>query len=100
MAEACALLEVEKAFGRAFPRNDEGAVALVDVGSDEAGAFGIRAGNDDCRDNADVGGKTRGIQAAFMLACGNKNFAAQMAAFLFGRKLVLEVDGGGTRFDI
>ena len=100
MIEAGAGLQAEEAFRRAAVGLDERAVALVDIGGDELGRFGVGAGDDEGRHAADVGGEARRDEAALMLRCRDQNLAAQMAALLFRGELVLEVNAGRAGVDI
>ena len=51
------------------------------------------------RHAADIGGEARGGEAAAMLGGRDQHLAAEMAAFLFGGQLVLEMDAGGAGVD-
>ena len=99
MVEAGAVLQAEEAFGRALA-GDEWPVALVDVAGDQLGAFGVGAGDEDGRNAADVGGEPRGIEVADRGLGRDQHLAAEMAALLFGRELVLEVNARGAGLDI
>ena len=99
MVEAGAVLQAEEALGGPLA-GDELAVALVDVAGDELGAFGVGAGDEDRRDAADVGGEPRRVEVADRRLGGDQHLAAEMAALLLARELVLEVNAGGARFDI
>ena len=99
MIQARALLQAEEALGGAVFAVDEGLVALVDVRGDQLGAFGVGAGDRDGRRAHDVGGQTGGDQIAFMRLGRDQHLAAQVAALLLRRQLVLEVDAGGARLD-
>ena len=76
------------------------AVALVDVAGDELGAFGVGAGDEDGRDAADVGGEPRRVEVADRRLGRDQHLAAEVAALLLARELVLEVNAGGARLDI
>src|SRR6185503_9339670 len=92
-------LEAEEAFGRALA-GEERAVPLIDVAGDELRAFGIGAGNQDRRDSADVRREARRIEVADRRLRRDQHLAAQMAALLLARQLILEVNARGARFDI
>ena len=81
MVEAGAVLEAVEALGRPLA-GDERPVALVDVGGDELGAFGVGAGDEDRRDAADVGGEARGVEVADRGLGRDQHLAAQVAALL------------------
>ena len=97
--ESGAFLETEETFGRALA-GEEGAVALVDVRRDQPGALGVGAGDEERRNAADVRRQPRRVEVADMRCGGDQHLAAQMAAFLLGRELILEMDAGGARLDI
>ena len=99
MVEAGAVLQAEEAFGRPLA-GEERPVALVDVAGDELGAFRIGAGDEDGRNPADVGGEPRGVEVADRGLGRDQHLAAEVAALLFGRELVLEVNAGDACFDI
>ena len=99
MVEAGAVLEAEEALGRPLA-GEERPVALVDVGGDQLGALGVGAGDEDGRDAADVGGEPRGVEVADRGLGRDQHLAAEVAALLLGRELVLEVNAGGACLDI
>ena len=78
---------------------DERLVALVDVGGDELGGLGVGARDDQRRRAHHVGGEPRGVEVADMRGGRDQHLAAEMAALLLRRELVLEVDAGGARLD-
>ena len=78
---------------------DEGLVALVDVGGQQLGGFGVGARDDQRRRAHHVGGEPRGIEVADMRGRRDQHLAAEMAALLLGRQLVLEMDARRTRLD-
>jgi hypothetical protein len=75
-------------------------VALVDVGRNQPGAFRVGTRDDKSGYTADVRSKTCSVQVAFVRGRWNEDFAAEVAAFLLGCKLILEMHAGGTCFDI
>ena len=91
-------LDPEVALGRALA-GEECVVALVDVARHERRAERVRPRDDHGRDVADVGRQARGDERADELARGDEHLAAQVAALLLGRELVLEVDAGGAGLD-
>ena len=99
MVEAGAVLQAEEAFGRPLA-GDERPVALIDVAGDELGAFGVGAGDEDRRHAADVGGEPRGVEVADRRLGRDQHLAAEVAALLLARELVLEVNARGARLDI
>ena len=99
MIEAGAVLEAEEALGRALA-GQELAVALVDVRGDQLGALGVGAGDEQGRNAADVRRQPRRVEVADMGLGRDQHLAAEMAAFLLGGELVLEMDAGGARLDI
>ncbi len=99
MVEAGAVLQAEEAFGRPLA-GDERAVPLVDVAGDQLGAFGVGARDEDRRHATDVGGKARGVEVADCRLGRDQHLAAQVAALLLGRELVLEVNARGAGLDI
>ena len=94
------VLHPVEAFRRALRRDDELAVALVDVGGDELRRFRVGARDDERRDAHHVGGKTRGDEVADVRGGRDQHLAAHVAALLFRSELVLEVHAGGARLDI
>ena len=99
MRQAGTGLEPVKAFRGALA-GDEFAIAFVDIRGNQPRAFGIRARDDKNRYAANVGRKSCGDQIALVRGGRDKHLAAQMAALLFRGELILEVNAGGTRFDI
>ncbi len=94
-----AFLQAEEALGRAVVAVDEGAIALVHVRGDQLGAFGVGTGHDQGRGAHDVGGQARGDQVALMRLGRDQNLAAEVAAFLLRRQLVLEMDARSAGLD-
>src|SRR6516162_2868114 len=77
---------------------DERLVALVDVGRDERGRFGIGTGDHDGRHAADVGGQSGRGERADVLLGRDQDLSAQVATLLLRGQLVLPVrarDTGG-----
>ena len=74
-------------------------VALVSVARQQRGGVGIGARDDEGRHAQHVRGQPRGEQRPDELARGDEHLAAEMAALLLRRELVLEVDGRRARFD-
>src|SRR3546814_8234072 len=72
-------------------------VAFVDVGRDELGALGVGAGDEEGRDAANIRREARGTEIADMGLGRDQHLTAEMAAFLLGGELVLEMDPGGAR---
>ena len=99
MRQAGAGLEAEETFRGALA-GDELAIALVDIGGDQLGALRVGARQHESRRAADVGGQARRDQVALMRRGRDQHLAAHVAALLFGRELVLEVNAGGARLDI
>src|SRR5438105_1469394 len=99
MGKPGARLQAIKAF-RCALTGQKFAIALVDVGSHEPGALCVGARDDQCRDTADVRRETRRIQIALMRGARNEHFAAEMAALLLRRQLILEMHSGSARLDV
>ena len=99
MIEAGAGLEAIEAFRRPLA-GDELVVALVDIRRDELGALRVGSREHKGRRAADVGGETRRDQVALMRRGRDQHLAAHVAALLFRRELVLEVDAGRARLDV
>ena len=99
MVEAGAVLEAEEALGRPLA-GQERLVALVDVGRDQLRAFRVRAGDEEGRNAADVGCEPRGVEVADRRLGRDQHLAAEVAALLFGRELVFEMNAADARFDI
>ena len=94
------LLHLVEAFDRAAGIVvDEGLVALVDVGGQELGGLGVGAGDDQRRRAHHVGGEPRGVEVADVGRGRDQHLAAEMAALLLRRQLVLVVDAGSARLD-
>ena len=74
-------------------------VALVDVAGEQVGGESIRPGDDDRRDAGHVGREARRVQGADVLLRGHEHLAAEVAALLLARELVLPVDRGGAGLD-
>ena len=72
----------------------------VDVAGDELGAFGVGARDDERRNAADVGREPRRVEVADCRLGRDQHLAAEMAALLLARELVLEMHAGGARLDI
>jgi hypothetical protein len=99
MCEAGAWLQAIEAL-RCALAGQELAVALVDVGRDEPGAFRIGARHDNGRHAADVGREPRRIQIALVRGARDEHLAAEMAAFLLGCQLILEMHSGSPGLDV
>ena len=99
MVEAGAFLEAEEALGRPLA-GEEAPVALVDVAGDQPGAFRIGAGDEDGRDAADVRRQPRRVEVADRRLGRDQHLAAEVAALLLARQLVLEMDARDARLDI
>ena len=91
-------LDAEEPLGRALA-GEELAVALVDVAREQRRGQRVGARDEDRRHVEDVGREPRGDERAHELARGNQHLAAEMAALLLRRELVLEVDAGGAGLD-
>ncbi len=78
---------------------DERPVALVDVGGQELGRFRVGAADHQGRHAAHIRRQPRRRQVANMRLSWDQHLAAEMAAFLFRRQLVLEMDAGGAGLD-
>src|SRR4051794_9494855 len=99
MIQPGAVFQPEETLRRAFAA-DERAVALIDVAGDELRAFCIRAGDEDRRYAADVRCQARRIEVANRRLGRDQPLAAEMAALLLRRELVLEVTASPPRLDI
>ena len=91
-------LNVIKSFRRPLA-GEERAVVIVDIARKQPRRVRVRSRDNDRIDAHDVGREAGGDQVAYGLLRRKQHLAAQMAAFFLGRQLILEVDGGGTRFD-
>ena len=89
-----------EALRRALAGDDEGAVALVDVGGDELRGLRVGARDDERRHAHHVGGEARGDEVADVRGGRDQHFAAHVAALLLRSELVLEVHAGGARLDV
>lgn len=78
---------------------NEGVVAVVDVGGDEGGGFRVGTGNDKVLDAHDVVLQTNGDETVDVLRDGNQDLASHMAALLGSRCLVLDVNTSSTLLD-
>ena len=94
-----ALLQAEEAFGGALAAIDPRVVALVDVAGDEGRRMRIGARQEKRRHAADVGRKPRRVERADEGLRRHEHLAAEMAAFLLGGELVLEMHAGGSGLD-
>ena len=74
-------------------------VGRVDVAREQRGRVGVGAGDEDGRHAQHVRGQTRRLQRADELRGRYEDLAAEVAALLLRRELVLEVDACGARFD-
>ena len=74
-------------------------VVLVDIARQQPGAIRIGAGDEHRVHAAHVRGEARGDQLGDELTRGDEHLAAQMAAFLHRRQLILEVHAGGAGGD-
>ena len=90
--------DAEEALGGALARQER-VVALVDVAGDERGREGVGAGLEDRRHAADVGRQARRGERALELRGRHEHLAAEVAALLLGRELVLEVHARGAGLD-
>ena len=78
---------------------DERAVALVDVGGQQLRRMRIGAAQQHRRHALDVGRETGGVQRADVLRDRHQHLAAEMAALLLRRELVLEMHAGRAGLD-
>ena len=90
--------DAEEALGGALARH-ELHVALVDVAREQRRGERVRSRDENRRDVEDVGGEPRGDERADELARRDEHLAAEVAALLLRRELVLEVDAGGAGLD-
>ena len=90
--------DAEEALGRTLA-GGELAVSLVDVAGEEGCGEGVGARDEDGRDIEHVRGEAGGHERADELARRDEHLAAEMAALLLGRELVLEVNTGRARLD-
>ena len=88
----------KKPFGGALA-GDERTVALVDVGGQQLRRVRVGAAQQHGRHALDIGGEPRGVQRADVLRDRHQHLAAEMAALLLGRELVLEMHAGGAGLD-
>src|SRR5438093_7564589 len=88
-----------EAFGRALGADDERLVARIDVGRDELRGVRIRTGDQDGRNIAQVCRQPRGDEFLEEDTRRNQYLAAQVAAFLRARELILEVHAGRPGLD-
>ena len=65
----------------------------------QLGGFGVGARDDQRRRAHHVGGEPRGVEVADVRGGRDQHLAAEMAALLLRRELVLVVDAGGTCLD-
>lgn len=78
---------------------DEGVVALVDVARDERCGLGVRASDGEVLDAHDIVLEADGDEAVDVLRDGNEDLSGHVSALLCPRRLVLDVDSGGTLLD-
>ena len=78
---------------------EELVVALVDVAREERRRERVGARDEDRRHVEHVGGEPRGDERADELARRHEHLAAEVAALLLRRELVLEVHAGGAGLD-
>ena len=93
-----AAADAEEALRRALARQ-ELVVALVDVARQELRGVGVRAGDQQRRHAGHVGREPRGEQRPDELAGRDEHLAAEVAALLLRRELVLEVHGRRAGLD-
>ena len=80
---------------------EEGPVALVDVGGDQLARFRHRCGRRAASARRMTSAASRAASRLRIVRLGrDQHLAAEMAALLLGRELVLEMDAGGARLDI
>src|SRR3546814_1929947 len=79
--DARAGFQPEKALGRSLA-GDELAVALVDVAGEELSRLGVRSGDDQGRHAANVGGKPRRVEIAYVSRGGDQHLPDKVAALL------------------
>jgi hypothetical protein len=78
---------------------DERAIALVHVGGEQLRGVRVGAAQQHGGHTLDVGGEARRVERADVLADRHQHLAAEMAAFLLRRELVLEMHARRTRVD-
>ena len=89
----------EEALGRALPAAER-LVDLVDVARQERRRERVGAGDQHGRHVEHVGREPGGDERPHELARGDEHLAAEVAALLLGRELVLEVDARGAGLDV
>ncbi len=90
--------DAEEALGRPLAGR-ELAVALVDVAREQRRRERVGARDEHGRDVEDVGREPRRDERPDELARRDEHLAAEVAALLLGRELILEVDPGGAGLD-
>ena len=96
--DAEALADPEEALGGAFAAQER-PVSLVDVGGEQLCGVAVGSAQQHRRHPLHVGRQPCGVQRADVLADRHQHLAAEMAALLLRRELVLEMHTGGTRLD-
>ena len=98
MADCRSAADAEEAFRRPLP-GQEFAIARIDVAGQQVGAVGVGARHDQRGHAHHIGRQPCRHQLLDGFDGRHQDFAAQVAAFLGGRKLVFEVHAGRARFD-
>ena len=93
-----AVAHAEEALGRALARG-ELAVGVIDIARQERRREGVSASDDERRHVHHVGGESRRNERANELRRRHEDFAAEVAALLLRRELILEVDCSCAGFD-
>ena len=100
MLEPGAVLQAEEPLGGALAGQERAGRARRCPTVINLRALGVGPRNDQRRHPAHVGGEPRGVEVADVRLGRNEHLAAEMAALLLGRQLVLEMDRGDPRLDI
>ncbi len=96
---AVSLLQAEEALRRALAAIDPWMVALVDIAGDEGRRMRVGASQKKGRHAADVRRETRRVEGADEGLRRHEHLAAEMAAFLLGGELILEMHAGRSGLD-
>src|SRR4029079_5224390 len=93
-----AVADAEEPLGRALAGAELG-VRVVDVAREEVRGERVGARHHKRRNTGDVRREPRRVEGADGVATRDEHFAAEGAALLLRRELILEVDGGSARLD-
>ncbi len=100
LIDAVVLLDAPEAVARlALALVDEALLVLIEVGGVEGSALGVGARDDVRRDTHHVGREARRDEGLDEVHRRDEYLAAEMAALLLARELILEVDARGARLD-